>query len=130
MRLLVVDDEDFYREAVRLGLADRGFEIRAAGDPDEASRLAAEWSPHAALIDWNLQHALNGIDVAVHLRRSIPEIGLILMTGSELSALKRSTAVRPTGPCVFLSKPFVVEDLLAAIRRAIAAEEDSRSAAS
>lgn len=119
LRLLVVEDDAVCREAVARGLSALGWDVRTTADFDEALRLAFGWAPQAVLIDWNLNRPLDGVDLAVYLRGMSPEVGVVLMTGSDLGRLRRRAAVREVSPCELLAKPFTLDDLQCTLTRAL-----------
>ena len=51
IRVLVVEDEESYREALCSGLAREGFDVQVAADGIEALRLFAERPPDIVLLD-------------------------------------------------------------------------------
>jgi len=94
IRLILVDDDDLYREAVGGELSDYGFEVV---DFDDSQPLydyfAAGQSADVIILDWNLP-TTNGIDILPQLRRQgvmIPVIILTAMAGTnyEMTALDR-----------------------------------------
>lgn len=129
-RVLLVDDDEACRETASRLLTLQGFDVRATGDFDEALRLTYGWWPQAAVIDWNLNQALDGVDLAVYLRRLAPETAVVLSTGSDLSRLRRRTAVRDVAPCELLAKPYTPDDLLGVLARALTLAPAATMAAS
>ena len=86
-----------------------GHESRIAHDGPSALAMAADFRPHAVLLDIGLP-GMNGYDVAAHLRQ-IPElsgVALIAMTGYGQEDDRRRTAdagfshhlVKPVDPAV------------------------------
>ena len=68
--MLLVDDDETFRERLGRALRDRGFEVRTAASVDEAVTLAEDDSPEYAVVDLRMPgkgglevlKALNGID--------------------------------------------------------------------
>lgn len=114
-RVLVVDDDVLCRESTARALSVQGFDVRETGSFDEALQASYEWLPQAAVIDWNLGQALDGVDLAVALRRLAPDVALVLTTGGDLCRLRQRIAVRDVAPCQLLAKPFTLDDLLATL---------------
>ena len=51
VRVLVVDDDPQTLRYVRDALSNTGYDVLAAGEPEEALRLVEEEKPHLALLD-------------------------------------------------------------------------------
>ena len=94
VRLVLVDDDNDFREAVGAELGDYGFEVI---DFDDSQPLfdyfAAGSSADLIVLDWNLP-TTNGIDILPQLRRQgvmIPVVILTAMAGTtyEMTALDR-----------------------------------------
>ncbi|HEB88094.1 MAG TPA: response regulator [Deltaproteobacteria bacterium] len=126
IRVLIVDDEPTYREYLERYLIRDGLEVRTAETGAEAIRLAREFSPDVLLADWMLRCEMHGIEVGEVLRNQWPELRILLMTGFPTTDLEaEATRVGIDG---FLEKPFSLEDLSAAIRRALGTGPSSSAA--
>jgi DNA-binding NarL/FixJ family response regulator len=84
VRVLVADDHQLMREGTAALLAaDPRIEIAGmARDGREALELAARRAPDVALLDLNMPE-LDGLQVCAELRRSRPEIAVLMLTVSE-----------------------------------------------
>ena len=81
IRLLLVDDDDDYRESISIELADHGFVVTDFEDgPPLFEYFAAGKNADVIVLDWNLPTSL-GIDVLPQLRRSGVNIPVIILTG-------------------------------------------------
>ena len=69
--ILVVDDDDTFRERLVRGLRTRGLDARGAADPATALALAREDSFEFALVDLRMPGG-NGLDVVAACAKSIP----------------------------------------------------------
>ena len=126
IRVLIVDDEPTYREYLERYLIRDGLEVRTAETGAEAIRLAREFNPDVLLADWMLRCEMHGIEVGEILRNQRPQLRILLMTGFPTTDLEaEATRVGIDG---FLEKPFSLEDLSAAIRRALGAGPSSSAA--
>jgi two-component system, response regulator RegA len=114
LSILLVDDDENFRERMARALRDRGHEVRTAGSPEEASQLAQEDSPECAVVDLRMPGG-SGLDVVSALRTIDPATTVVVLTGygSIATALE---AVR-RGALHYLQKPVDADELLAAFAR-------------
>ena len=54
MRVLIAEDDKFVADAYRLKLEKEGWELRMAGDGEEALRILRDWVPDVILLDRKL----------------------------------------------------------------------------
>jgi DNA-binding NarL/FixJ family response regulator len=83
-RILVVDDYDIVRQGVcAIISAQPGWEVCGeARTSEEGLRLAAELQPDIVVMDLLLPD-LNGLDAARRLKKLLPEIGIVILSGHE-----------------------------------------------
>ena len=82
MRILLVEDEVFTRSTMKAALQLQGVEVvHDTGSVGSAMKIAEITKPDAALLDLDLGGGPNGIDLAFGLRRILPKIGIVLLTG-------------------------------------------------
>jgi len=80
-RILLVDDDETFRESLSLTLADEGFGVTAM--PDGASALACLANgelPDVILLDWRMP-GMSGLEVLQTLRKRGIETPVIFLTG-------------------------------------------------
>jgi len=114
LSILLVDDDQNFRERMARALRDRGHEVRTAADPSEALRLAGEDSPECAVVDLRMPGG-SGLDVVQALKTLDPATAIVVLTGygSIATALE---AVR-RGALHYLQKPVDADELLAVFAR-------------
>jgi two-component system, OmpR family, response regulator ChvI len=81
IRLILVDDDDDYREAASAELVDLGFAVESFADG--ASMLASVTGGVAAdviVLDWSLP-AMSGIDLLPRMRREGIQLPVVFLTG-------------------------------------------------
>lgn len=111
-RILLVDDEEMVRKAIRLILTYGGYHIVEAVDGEEAVQKYLEASPPFDLVLMDLDMPrLNGPEAMERIRRHDPEAKAILLSGG----------VRFVGQerMAFLQKPFEVQQLIGLVRKTL-----------
>lgn len=118
--ILLVDDEATLRDLTALSLREMGFIVHRADNADEALAIV---NARAGQIDLVLSDVVmpgaSGPELAGEIAISHPEIPVIFMSGYEQRRLAKERMIPPAILC--LSKPFTLEELLAAIRDVLAA---------
>jgi two-component system KDP operon response regulator KdpE len=114
-RILVCDDDPQIRRALRLVLAEAGYEVLVAADGEEALDVAALQSPHAAIVDLVLPDVA-GIDVCGRLREwsAMP---IIVLSALDEEAIKIEALDR--GADDYVTKPFGPGELVARVQAAL-----------
>jgi RNA polymerase sigma factor (sigma-70 family) len=116
--ILVVDDHASFRGLVATLLAQAGYEVREASNAGEALDLAASERPALVLLDVVLPD-LSGYELCQMLRERFGEsLPIIFVSGSRTEPLD-SVAGLLVGADDYIIKPFVPEDLIARVRRAV-----------
>ncbi|MFB7472223.1 response regulator [Kitasatospora sp. NPDC056184] len=110
--ILVVDDEPALLRTLRINLGARQYAVRTAATGGEALDRAAHHSPDAVLLDLGLPD-LDGMDVLRGLRRR-SAVPIIVLSGRS-GAADRIGAL-DAGADDYLTKPFLMEELLARLR--------------
>lgn len=82
LRVLIVEDEDLYRDLLSVALSHEGsFDVIGAfADGETALEAAPRLEPHVAILDIELGRDPNGIQVGLRLRRQLPDLGIILLS--------------------------------------------------
>jgi two-component system response regulator RegA len=112
--LLIVDDDEVYRNRLARAFVDRGYEVRTAGDYDAAVALAAEDSPELAVVDLKMP-GKSGLELVKALREIDPSTKTVVLTGYG-SIATAIDAVR-LGATYYLSKPADADDIIGAFAR-------------
>ena len=82
MRVLVVDDEEAVRTAVRRALTLAGYEVEMAADGEEALQSLAERAPDAIVLDI-LMPGVDGIEVCRRLRAAGDHTPVLMLTARD-----------------------------------------------
>jgi two-component system response regulator RegX3 len=128
-RILVVEDDRSYRQALEAGLVGEGFEVELAADGPEALRCFAARPPDLVLLDLVLP-GMSGTEALRHMRRraSVP---VIMVTA--LAAEAEVVDGLALGAADYVTKPFRLRELVAriqAVLRRVSPPELSPSVAS
>lgn len=110
--ILVIDDEEQIRRAVRSILASRQYNVLLAATGEAGLDLAAEHSPHLIILDLSLPDT-TGFEVCRAVREWYA--GPILMLSVHGNEVDKVAAL-DTGADDYLTKPFSTAELLARIR--------------
>jgi len=111
--VLVVEDDDDLRETVVEVLRGSGYQATGTPSGEDALSVIGSHAVDLVLSDFDLP-GMNGIDLLKQLRRLVPSIRVVIMTGSEDVAQKAMAAreVRADG---FVHKPADPQTLLQVI---------------
>jgi len=107
--VLVLEDDDFTRTLMVGTLAGLGFQnVYAASTASEVTQLASKVNIHVALLDLDLGEGPTGVDVAEHLRRKNPLIGLVFLSSFPNPRMAGNHRELPVGS-IYLSKNDVAD---------------------
>ena len=120
--LLVDDNRDLLRFLERL-MADAGWTLLTAETAADARRLALENRPNAALLDYMLPDG-NGVELGVELLQAVPNLLVIMMTGTILPPEEEGLCEEHNFPV--LRKPFLASDVMNQIRGRLAPAAGAR----
>jgi len=115
-RILIVDDDEYLRQALQQLLELEDFTIVLAADGRETLELMRPGDYDLVLLDVKMPGP-NGLDVLTALHEQWPAIPIIMMSG--LVARNTVTDALQAGACDFILKPFNDELVLSAVRRAL-----------
>lgn len=113
--LLIVDDDEVFRERLGRALRERGFEVRTAGDYHEAMRLARDREPDWAVVDLKMPGP-SGLELLRDLRALTPRTRIVVLTG--YGSIATAIEAMRLGASHYVSKPADADDILAAFARA------------
>ena len=111
-RILVVEDEESYREALQAGLGKEGFEVALAADGLDALRQFAERPPDLVLLDLMLP-GMAGTEVCRRMRQMAP-VPVIMVTA--LDAEVDVVLGLELGAADYVTKPYRLRELVARIQ--------------
>ena len=112
--ILIVDDDEVYRNRLGRAFTDRGYEVRTAGDYDAAVTAAQAESPELAVVDLKMP-GKSGLELVKTLHEIDPATKTVVLTGYG-SIATAIDAVR-LGATYYLSKPADADDIIGAFAR-------------
>ena len=112
-RIVVVDDDEVLRNAVRRALRLEGYDVEVAGDGEEGLAQLADMSADLVVLDV-LMPVLDGITVCRRLRESGDRTPILMLTARD--AVSDRVVGLEAGADDYLTKPFALEELLARVR--------------
>lgn len=121
--ILVVDDDPEMRALLLDVLRNEGYQVNEARDGTEAVRALRTRSFDIILIDKNMPGP-SGLDLIPGFRRVRPHSQIIMMTAYGDVASFMEAAEK--GAVEYLFKPFRMEEMKAAIRKALELDEKSQ----
>ncbi len=114
--LLIVDDEQSYRQLLRLVFETDGHNIRTAMNGREALLMLEEEGSDVIISDVKMPD-MDGIELLHAVRESLPDIGFVLMTA--FATVDTAREAFKLGADDFIQKPFDVEELKVIVKKAI-----------
>ena len=114
-KILVIDDEEWLREMIRLALEQQNHDVHEAASGGEGASKARELLPDLIICDVNIEKSGDGYTTLSKLREdaATAAIPFILMTGLADSAGMRHGM--ELGADDYLPKPFKVDELYATV---------------
>jgi two-component system nitrogen regulation response regulator NtrX len=114
--ILIIDDERDIRELISDILEDEGYTTRKAGTSDECMAEIEAEPPALMILDiWLKDSAMDGIDILKSVKRSHPEIPIIIISGH--GNIEIAVAAIKQGAYDFIEKPFNIDQLMVVVGR-------------
>jgi two-component system, OmpR family, response regulator MprA len=113
MRILVVDDEPAFRQAISRALTLEGYEVEEADEGTEALDRLADGGVDAVVLDVSMP-VLDGLEVSRRLRAAGDRTPILMLTARD--AIDDRVAGLDAGADDYVVKPFALRELLARLR--------------
>lgn len=118
--LLVVDDDQPFRERLVRAMRDRGFEAQGVADHASALEAALQETPELALVDLRLP-GQSGMAVVRDLKQLDPSTIVVVLTG--YGSIATAVESMKLGAASYLTKPADADQIVAAFDGVQPAEE-------
>ena len=117
-KILIVDDEQGWRDLLSLELSSEDCKVLTASNADEALKFLSEQSFDLIITDARMPGSLDGIDLIKTYRKEHPTQKAIFITGYAVE--EKIEQALQEGAVLCLKKPFQSEELLSAIQGLLA----------
>jgi DNA-binding response OmpR family regulator len=113
VKILVIEDDEYSRDALAHLLASEGYEAQSASDGESGLEKAHEVHPDVIVLDLNLPD-IDGKHVIEMIRSVGPlkNVPILVVTGDEDKAAQAAVDIGADG---YLTKPVEFDDLIKAI---------------
>jgi two-component system response regulator RegA len=112
--VLVIDDDDIFRNRLARAMASRGWEASEAADAESALKQAATHSPDLAIVDLRLPET-SGLEIVRRLRDLDDTICIIMLTG--YGSIATALTATKLGANHYLTKPADADQIVKAYER-------------
>ena len=110
--ILLVDDDDVFRERLGRALRERGYAVATAGDHDGALAAARAAPPEFAVVDLRMPGS-SGVALIAPLRELAPAARIVVLTG--YGSITSAVEALRAGAHDYLSKPVDADQIIAAL---------------
>jgi two-component system, response regulator RegA len=121
-RILVVDDDEVFRERLAASLRRRGHSVITASTHEETMACLSDFMPQCAVIDLRLEGE-SGLVLARTLREACPDVRVLILTG--YGSIATAVDAMRIGAVDYLSKPADTDQIEAALFSSVADSERS-----
>ena len=114
--LLIVDDEQSYRQLLTLVFETEGYKVRTAKNGREAVELLQAEPADLVISDVRMPD-MDGIELLSAAREFLPDLGVVLMTA--FASVETARDAFKLGADDFIQKPFDVEELKLIVKKTL-----------
>ena len=114
--ILIVDDEQSYRQLLSLVFEESGSNIRTAMNGRQAMELL-QVEPADVIISDVKMPDMDGIEMLRAVRETLPDVGVVLMTA--FASVETAREAFKLGADDFIQKPFDVEELKLIVKKTL-----------
>jgi two-component system response regulator RegA len=119
--VLLVDDDEVFRQRLARAFRDRGWEVREAGDLDDALAAAEDETPEHVVVDLRLPGG-SGLEVVRRLKALDETTSIVVLTG--YGSIATGLDALRLGAAHYLTKPADVDEVIAGFAKSGAVEVD------
>ena len=115
--ILLVEDEPMVRTVAERALTRHGYKVLTATNGEEALEIVEDGKEIALLISDVVMPLMDGPTMVREVRKGRPDVPILFMSGYAEEQLRKSIDIANVA---FLPKPFSVQELAEAVRKALA----------
>jgi len=115
--VLLVEDEPMVRTVAERALTRHGYQVLTANNGEEALEIVERGDEIALLISDVVMPVMDGPTMVREARKTRPDLPILFMSGYAEEQLRKSIDIANVA---FLPKPFSVQELAEAVRKALA----------
>jgi PAS domain S-box-containing protein len=116
--VLLVEDEEMVRKAVRRTLLSQGYKVIEASNGAEALKLALEDPARISLVLTDvMMPAMGGPELARRLWKQVPDLKIVFLSGYAPDSISAESGVPPGA--ILIEKPFAIEKLMSIVREVL-----------
>ena len=108
-KVLLVDDEDVFREATARQLSVRGFLVQTADSGETALEIVQSDPPEVVVLDQQMP-GMKGGETFVEIKKINPLVEVIMLTGN--TSVDNAIELMQMGTFDYLMKPINIDELL------------------
>lgn len=116
VKILIVDDDEVYRDVLRDAIAEEDTELSLAASGEEAVALLERSSFDILITDLNMP-GIDGLMLLKRARQLYPEILALIITG--YGSLESAVEAIRSGAYDYIQKPFRIDEVAVSTRNAI-----------
>ena len=110
--LLIIDDDDSFRNRLSRAMEKKGFEVKDAKTVVGAIKLARSLPPNFSLVDLRLEDG-SGLDVVQEINKTRKDSRIVMLTG--YGNLPTAVAAVKAGALDYMAKPVDADDVESAL---------------
>jgi DNA-binding NtrC family response regulator len=115
IELLIVDDDDAFRQALVQCFLRHDFDVREAADAEQAMSLAQQFDFDVAVFDL-IMPGLSGLELLERFKKDYADCEVIILTGQ--GSIETAVEAMKLGAYDYLTKPFPMKELEGLVRKA------------
>jgi two-component system cell cycle sensor histidine kinase/response regulator CckA len=115
--ILLVEDEPMVRTVAERALTRHGYKVLTANNGEEALEIVERGDEIALLVSDVVMPLMDGPTMVREARKTRPDVPILFMSGYAEEQLRKSIDIENVA---FLPKPFSVQELAEAVRKALA----------
>ena len=116
--ILIVDDDNFFLNFIRMVLKKQGYQVLAANNGEEALQVVQEHKPDLIVSDL-MMPVMNGVELCKRIKTNPKTRDIYFLILTSKSDVSEKVKLLDVGADDFLSKPVNNDELLAKVRASI-----------